>query len=87
MAANLKRLLVMMSLSGSDAQLIAPVTIANGATIGAGTTLTKNVAEGELVITRAKERVITGNAQLRNKNITNTKKPRLHREIVAFWYW
>ena len=44
---------------GSDAQLIAPVTIANGATIGAGTTLTKNVAEGELVITRAKERVIT----------------------------
>lgn len=43
---------------GSDAQLIAPVTIANGATIGAGTTLTKDVAEGELVITRAKERVI-----------------------------
>ncbi|MBA5764183.1 bifunctional UDP-N-acetylglucosamine diphosphorylase/glucosamine-1-phosphate N-acetyltransferase GlmU [Vibrio sp. 404] len=45
---------------GSDCQLIAPVTIANGATIGAGTTLTKDVAEGELVITRAKERKITG---------------------------
>ncbi|OEF26060.1 bifunctional UDP-N-acetylglucosamine diphosphorylase/glucosamine-1-phosphate N-acetyltransferase GlmU [Vibrio rumoiensis] len=43
---------------GSDSQLIAPVSIANGATIGAGTTLTKDVGEKELVITRAKERVI-----------------------------
>ncbi|NOI83296.1 bifunctional UDP-N-acetylglucosamine diphosphorylase/glucosamine-1-phosphate N-acetyltransferase GlmU [Vibrio tubiashii] len=45
---------------GSDSQLVAPVTIADGATIGAGTTLTKDVAEGELVITRAKERKISG---------------------------
>ncbi|WP_047049459.1 bifunctional UDP-N-acetylglucosamine diphosphorylase/glucosamine-1-phosphate N-acetyltransferase GlmU [Vibrio mexicanus] len=43
---------------GSDCQLIAPVTVANGATVGAGTTLTKDVGEGELVITRAKERKI-----------------------------
>ncbi len=45
---------------GSDCQLVAPVTIADGATIGAGTTLTRNVAEGELVITRAKEKKISG---------------------------
>lgn len=45
---------------GSDSQLVAPVTIDDGATIGAGTTLTKNVAQGELVITRAKEKKITG---------------------------
>ncbi|MCG6282675.1 DapH/DapD/GlmU-related protein, partial [Vibrio diabolicus] len=45
---------------GSDSQLVAPVTIANGATIGAGTTLTRNVGEGELVITRAKEKIVTG---------------------------
>ncbi|MGV3002849.1 bifunctional UDP-N-acetylglucosamine diphosphorylase/glucosamine-1-phosphate N-acetyltransferase GlmU [Vibrio sp.] len=45
---------------GSDSQLIAPVTIADGSTIGAGTTVTKDVAENELVITRAKERVIAG---------------------------
>ncbi len=44
---------------GSDSQLIAPVTVANGATIGAGTTLTKDVDEGELVITRAKERKVS----------------------------
>ncbi|MFA0084967.1 bifunctional UDP-N-acetylglucosamine diphosphorylase/glucosamine-1-phosphate N-acetyltransferase GlmU [Vibrio sp. 10N.261.51.F12] len=43
---------------GSDAQLIAPVTIAEGATVGAGATVTKDVEKGELVITRAKERRI-----------------------------
>ncbi|MGY5583931.1 bifunctional UDP-N-acetylglucosamine diphosphorylase/glucosamine-1-phosphate N-acetyltransferase GlmU [Vibrio cincinnatiensis] len=45
---------------GSDSQLVAPVTIADGATIGAGTTLTKNVTQGELVITRVKEKKISG---------------------------
>ena len=45
---------------GSDSQLVAPVSIADGATIGAGTTLTKDVAEDELVITRVKERKIAG---------------------------
>lgn len=43
---------------GSDCQLIAPVTIGNGATIGAGTTLTCDVAENELAISRAKGRQI-----------------------------
>ena len=43
---------------GSDSQLIAPVTIANGATVGAGSTITRDVAESELVISRAKERKI-----------------------------
>lgn len=44
---------------GSDSQLIAPVTIGNGATVGAGSTVTRDVAENELVISRAKERKIT----------------------------
>ncbi|MCK6265591.1 bifunctional UDP-N-acetylglucosamine diphosphorylase/glucosamine-1-phosphate N-acetyltransferase GlmU [Vibrio sp. ZSDE26] len=44
---------------GSDCQLIAPVMISDGATVGAGTTLTKDVAQGELVITRAKERKVS----------------------------
>lgn len=43
---------------GSDSQLIAPVTIADGATVGAGSTVTRDVAESELVISRAKERKI-----------------------------
>ncbi|HEY3588808.1 MAG TPA: bifunctional UDP-N-acetylglucosamine diphosphorylase/glucosamine-1-phosphate N-acetyltransferase GlmU [Buttiauxella sp.] len=40
---------------GSDSQLVAPVTIARGATIGAGTTVTRNVAENELVLSRVKQ--------------------------------
>lgn len=45
---------------GSDSQLVAPITIANGSTIGAGTTVTKDVAEKELVITRVPQRHIQG---------------------------
>lgn len=37
---------------GSDSQLVAPVTIGHGATIAAGTTVTRNVADNELVISR-----------------------------------
>ncbi|HDL5699423.1 TPA: bifunctional UDP-N-acetylglucosamine diphosphorylase/glucosamine-1-phosphate N-acetyltransferase GlmU [Mannheimia haemolytica] len=43
---------------GSDSQLIAPVTIASGSTIGAGATVTKDVAENELVISRVPQRHI-----------------------------
>ncbi|AWX14027.1 UDP-N-acetylglucosamine diphosphorylase/glucosamine-1-phosphate N-acetyltransferase [Mergibacter septicus] len=43
---------------GSDVQLIAPVKVENGATIGAGSTITKNIGENELVITRVPQRHI-----------------------------
>ncbi|WP_439239337.1 bifunctional UDP-N-acetylglucosamine diphosphorylase/glucosamine-1-phosphate N-acetyltransferase GlmU [Lonepinella sp. BR2919] len=45
---------------GSDCQLVAPVTIADGATIGAGTTITRDVSENELVISRVPQRHIQG---------------------------
>ncbi|WP_224555202.1 bifunctional UDP-N-acetylglucosamine diphosphorylase/glucosamine-1-phosphate N-acetyltransferase GlmU [Pectobacterium versatile] len=45
---------------GSDSQLVAPVSIASGATIGAGTTVTHDVAENELVVGRVKQRHISG---------------------------
>ncbi|MCT8343688.1 bifunctional UDP-N-acetylglucosamine diphosphorylase/glucosamine-1-phosphate N-acetyltransferase GlmU [Photorhabdus kleinii] len=45
---------------GSDTQLVAPVTVAKGATIGAGTTVTKNIAENELVVSRTKQTHIQG---------------------------
>jgi len=41
---------------GSDSQLVAPVNIGKNATVGAGSTITKDVAEDELVITRVKQR-------------------------------
>ncbi|WVD60708.1 bifunctional UDP-N-acetylglucosamine diphosphorylase/glucosamine-1-phosphate N-acetyltransferase GlmU [Orbus mooreae] len=43
---------------GSDSQLIAPVTIAKGATIAAGTTVTANVEENQLVVSRVKQKQI-----------------------------
>lgn len=45
---------------GSDVQLVAPVTVENDATIGAGTTVTKNINSGELVISRVPQRHIQG---------------------------
>ena len=45
---------------GSDTQLIAPVTVAKGATIGAGSTITRNAPEDELTLSRAKQITISG---------------------------
>jgi bifunctional UDP-N-acetylglucosamine pyrophosphorylase / glucosamine-1-phosphate N-acetyltransferase len=44
---------------GSDTQLIAPVTVRKGATIAAGTTLTKEAPEGGLTLSRVKQTSIT----------------------------
>lgn len=45
---------------GSDSQLVAPVTIGKGATVGAGTTLTKDAPPGKLTISRPKQITIEG---------------------------
>jgi bifunctional UDP-N-acetylglucosamine pyrophosphorylase/glucosamine-1-phosphate N-acetyltransferase len=45
---------------GSDTQLVAPVTVGRGATLGAGTTLTKDAPEGQLTISRPKQLTIPG---------------------------
>jgi bifunctional UDP-N-acetylglucosamine pyrophosphorylase/glucosamine-1-phosphate N-acetyltransferase len=45
---------------GSDSQLVAPVRVGAGATLGAGTTLTKDAPAGELTVSRAKQLSIAG---------------------------
>jgi bifunctional UDP-N-acetylglucosamine pyrophosphorylase/glucosamine-1-phosphate N-acetyltransferase len=45
---------------GSDSQLIAPVEIGEGAYIGAGSTITKNVPAKALALSRAEQRQIDG---------------------------
>lgn len=45
---------------GSDSQLVAPVTVGKGATLGAGTTLTKDAPAGMLTISRPKQLTIEG---------------------------
>lgn len=51
---------------GSDTQLIAPVTIGKGATIAAGSTITKNAPADALTLCRAKEQ----------KSIAGWKRPK-----------
>jgi len=45
---------------GSDTQLVAPVTVGRGATLGAGTTLTKNAPPDSLTVSRARQTTIQG---------------------------
>ncbi len=45
---------------GSDTQLVAPVTVGKGATLGAGTTLTSNAPPGELTLSRTRQATIPG---------------------------
>lgn len=45
---------------GSDTQLVAPVTIGKNATIGAGSTITKDTPENQLTLSRVKQISIAG---------------------------
>ncbi len=45
---------------GSDTQLVAPVTIGKNATIGAGSTITKDSPENQLTLSRAKQMTVAG---------------------------
>jgi bifunctional UDP-N-acetylglucosamine pyrophosphorylase/glucosamine-1-phosphate N-acetyltransferase len=45
---------------GSNVELVAPVTVKKGSTIGAGSTITKEVPEGALAISRSKQKNIRG---------------------------
>ncbi|MBW7471726.1 bifunctional UDP-N-acetylglucosamine diphosphorylase/glucosamine-1-phosphate N-acetyltransferase GlmU [Marinobacter sp. M216] len=45
---------------GSNSSLVAPVTVAADATIGAGSTITRDVADNELAVARGRQRNISG---------------------------
>lgn len=48
---------------GSNANLIAPVRMADGSFLAAGSTLTKNLAEGDLCVARERERIMPSRAK------------------------
>ncbi len=50
---------------GSDSQLVAPVTVGENATIGAGSTITKDTPDGQLTLSRS-----------RQKSVRDWQKPR-----------
>lgn len=45
---------------GSDSQLVAPVTVGKGAYVGAGSTITRDVPEEALAVSRAPQKVVEG---------------------------
>ena len=45
---------------GSNTALVAPVSVGEGATVAAGSTITGNVADGELGVARGRQRNIKG---------------------------
>ena len=45
---------------GSNTELVAPVTVRRGATIGAGSTITREAPEGQLTLARAKQVSVPG---------------------------
>jgi len=46
--------------TGSNSVLVAPITIGEGATVGAGSTVTKSVPAGKLTVARAKQLTLEG---------------------------
>lgn len=53
---------------GSACQLVAPVRVGSDATIGAGSTITRDVGEGQLAVARARQSAIDGWQRPRKKN-------------------
>ncbi len=45
---------------GTNCELVAPVKVGAGATVGAGTTLTRDAPAGSLVVSRVKQTAIAG---------------------------
>ena len=60
---------------GSNVELVAPVKVGSRSSIGAGTTVTKNVPEGALAISRVKQKNIKGwSKKLEFRHKKNKKK-------------
>jgi bifunctional UDP-N-acetylglucosamine pyrophosphorylase/glucosamine-1-phosphate N-acetyltransferase len=59
---------------GSDTQLVAPVRVGRGATLGAGTTLTKDAPPNQLTVSRAKQISLQWQRPVRQEKKSTEKK-------------
>lgn len=60
---------------GSDTQLVAPVRVGRGATLGAGTTLTKDAPANQLTVSRAKQISFQWQRPVKQEKKSIVKKP------------
>lgn len=65
---------------GSDTQLVAPVNLARGTVIGAGSTITKDTPEDELTLSRSKQITIKGWKRPRKVSKTSTMSTAKNKE-------
>lgn len=61
---------------GSDTQLVAPVTVGEGAYVAAGTTVTEDVPAGALAISRTRQLNLEGWVERRKRKATGGGSPR-----------
>ena len=59
---------------GSDTQLVAPVRVGRGATLGAGTTLTKDAPANQLTVSRAKQISLQWQRPVKQEQKSSSKK-------------
>jgi bifunctional UDP-N-acetylglucosamine pyrophosphorylase/glucosamine-1-phosphate N-acetyltransferase len=60
---------------GSDTQLVAPVSVGDDAYVGAGTTVTRDVPPGALVVSRVPQRVVPGWTARKRARATGAPPP------------
>jgi bifunctional UDP-N-acetylglucosamine pyrophosphorylase/glucosamine-1-phosphate N-acetyltransferase len=58
---------------GSDTQLIAPVTIGSGATIGAGSSISRDAPDEQLTLTRVQQKSIKWKRPVKVKAVEEKK--------------
>lgn len=62
---------------GSDSQLVAPVTVGEGAYVASGSTITRDVPPDDLALSRVKQENKTGRAAMLKKRLKAEKERRL----------
>jgi bifunctional UDP-N-acetylglucosamine pyrophosphorylase/glucosamine-1-phosphate N-acetyltransferase len=67
---------------GSDTQIVAPVRVGRGATLGAGTTLTKDAPANQLTVSRAKQLSIQWQRPVKQEKKTVSKKSTIKKVAV-----
>ena len=68
---------------GSDTQLVAPVRVGRGATLGAGTTLTKDAPPNQLTVSRAKQISLQWQRPVKKEKIAAGKKVAAKKSVKA----
>ena len=67
---------------GSDTQLVAPVRVGRGATLGAGTTLTKDAPANQLTVSRAKQISLQWQRPVKQEKKNVIKNPAAKKVVV-----